>query len=128
THGVLCDSPRDEKLQQVIGSARLGADSGHLESAKGLTLNESAGDFAVDVQVADLELALGPGDVLRAARKDATGQGVGRAVGDGESLAQVAGFQNGKHGSEDLLLSDDRLGIDVGKNIWRDKVSLLGER
>ena len=56
-HGVFGDRARDEELQQVVGSAGLGADAGHLEAAERLALHEGAGDLAVDVEVADAEFA-----------------------------------------------------------------------
>ena len=64
-HGVLGDGAGQHELQQVVGAARLGADAGKLEPAEGLAVDQGAGDLAVDVQVADAELAPDPLDVAR---------------------------------------------------------------
>jgi putative heme degradation protein len=56
-HGVLGDAARDQELQQIVRSAGLGAAAGELEAAEGLAIHKRARDLAVDVQVADAELA-----------------------------------------------------------------------
>src|SRR5262249_3191180 len=70
-HGVLCNSPRNDELQQVIRSAGLGADARELEAAERLAIHQGPGDLAIDVQVADAELPLDALDVGRAARVEA---------------------------------------------------------
>src|SRR5215472_1364879 len=55
---IFRDSARQDELQQVIGSARLGADARHLEAAERLAIRQRAGDFAIDVEIADTKLTL----------------------------------------------------------------------
>src|SRR5262249_11406657 len=96
-HGIFCDSPGEQELQQVIRAARLGADARKLEPAERLSVYEGARDLAVDVQVADTELPLDAGDVVRAARVQSAREGVGSAVGDLQGVLQVTRPQYGQH-------------------------------
>src|SRR5437870_3322557 len=66
-HGIFSNSPRQHKLQQVIRPARFRADAGHLEAAERLALDQGAGDLAVDIEIADAEVALDAADVGGAA-------------------------------------------------------------
>ena len=59
-HGVLRDRPRHHELQQVIRPARLGADARQLEAAERLAVHQRPRDLAVDVEIADAELAFAP--------------------------------------------------------------------
>ena len=79
-----------QELEQVVGAAGLGADARELEAAERLAVDQGPGDRPVDVEVADAELALDPLDVRRAARVEAAGQGVLRAVGDSQGVVEVA--------------------------------------
>src|SRR5689334_3008264 len=65
---IFRNRPRLQELQQIIGTAGFGADSGKLEAAERLAVYQGAGDLAINVQVADEELALDAGDVLRTVR------------------------------------------------------------
>ena len=67
-HRVLGDAAGQQKLEQVIRAAGLGADARELEAAERLAVDQGPGDPAVDVQIADAELALDSLDVRRAAR------------------------------------------------------------
>src|SRR5262249_52860009 len=127
-HRVFCDSPLYQELQQVIRSPRLAADARHLEAAERLAVHQGPRDLAVDVQVADAELALDALDVLRAAGIQPARQRVRGAVGDLECLVQVGGPQDGQHGAEDLLLGDDRRRLHVGENVRGDEGPLLFQR
>src|SRR6516164_256152 len=48
-HGVFRDCAREQKLEQIVGPAGLGADAGKLESAERLPVHQRAGDLAIDV-------------------------------------------------------------------------------
>jgi len=49
-------------LEEVIGAAGFGADAGEFVAAEGLAFDECAGDFSVDVEVADSEFFSDAGD------------------------------------------------------------------
>ena len=83
---VLGDRARQDELQQVVGAAGLAADARHLEAAERLPADQGAGDAAVEIQVADQQLAPRALQVRRAAREDAAGQRVVGAVGDARTL------------------------------------------
>jgi hydroxymethylpyrimidine pyrophosphatase-like HAD family hydrolase len=86
---VLRDRPRQHELEQIVRPACLRADARQLEAAERLAVHQRPRDLAIDVQVADAELALHPRDVLRAARVQAARQRVFRSVGDLQSVRQV---------------------------------------
>ncbi len=46
-----------DEVEQVVGAAGLGAGAGEAEAAEGLAADEGAGDAAVEVEIADAELA-----------------------------------------------------------------------
>ena len=79
--GVFGDGPRQEEVEQVVGAARLGAAAGELEAAERLAVHQGAGDLAVDVEIADAELAARLLDVGRAAGIDAPRERVERSIG-----------------------------------------------
>ena len=49
---VFGNRPGLEKLAQVIGAARFGADTGKFQPAERLALDDGAGDAAIDVKIA----------------------------------------------------------------------------
>ncbi len=49
-----------QEEQQVVGTAGFGVGAAHVEAAKGMNAHDRAGALAVQVQVADVEVALGP--------------------------------------------------------------------
>src|SRR4051794_26057794 len=60
-----------------------------------------------------------PGDVRRALRigaEHAAAEAVGRAVGDAHRIRVVPIGDDGEHRTEDLLLRDRRLVVDVGEH------------
>jgi len=56
-HRVLRNRAWQDELQEIVRPAGLAADARHLETAKGLAVNDGSGDLAVDVEVSDAELA-----------------------------------------------------------------------
>ena len=88
-HGVLGHAAGQQEFEQVVGPAGLGADPRELEPAERLAVDQGPGDPAVDVEVADAELAADPLDVGRAARIEAAGEGILGAVGDPQGVVQV---------------------------------------
>ena len=67
-HGVLGDDALHDKLRKIILAAGLAALAGEFEAAEGLAGHQRAGDFAVDAEIADAELAADSFDRFRAAR------------------------------------------------------------
>src|SRR6516165_4822621 len=93
-HGVFCNSPRQDKLQQIIRPARLGADAGQLEAAERLAVNQGAGDLPINIQISDAKLTANLANIGRAAGIQAAGQRVLGAIGRRKGLIQVAHLDN----------------------------------
>src|ERR1043165_7155069 len=104
--GVFATGARLDELQQIVAAAGLGADAGHGEAAEGLAGDEGAGNAAVDVEVANAELALGLLEVGRLAGKDAAGEFVVGGVGDAEGFVEVGGVHDRDDGSEYFFAGD----------------------
>src|ERR1044072_6607046 len=60
---VLRHAPRAHELREVVFAAGRGARPGELEGTERLAVDQGAGDLAVDVEVADPELAAASLDV-----------------------------------------------------------------
>ncbi len=84
SRGAWCSRKRArlDEVEQVLAAAGLGADAREPEAAEGLAADQGAGDAAVEVEVADAELASGPLQVRGLAAEDAAGQLVFGGVGD----------------------------------------------
>ena len=83
---------------------------------------------AIDVEIADEELAADPVDVGRASRIQAAGQGIGGAVGDSQAIVQILRLEDGQDRAEDFLLGHASIRLDVGDDHRADEVALIGER
>jgi hypothetical protein len=57
-HDIFRDNTRDEKVEQIIASAGLGAAAAHFESAKRMTADDSAGARAIHVNIPGHKLGL----------------------------------------------------------------------
>jgi hypothetical protein len=75
--------------EQIVRSAGLGVGSAHVEAAEGVRGDHSAGAFAVEVEVADVELVAGTVEVLAGVGVDRAGEAVLGVVGDGEGLFEA---------------------------------------
>src|SRR5205085_6719425 len=73
---LLRDALRLQEQQQVVASAGLRVGAAHVEAAERVRADDRAGALAVDVQVADEELALRALDLLRVLRVHRAGQPV----------------------------------------------------
>src|SRR5690348_1180720 len=69
---------------QIVGAAGLGVGAGHIESAERIRADHRAGALAIDIEIADVELAHRAVDLLLAGGVDRAGQTVLGVVGDGE--------------------------------------------
>jgi hypothetical protein len=94
-HGVFGDGPGPEELEEVIGTAGFCTDAGEFVSAEGLAFDECAGDFSVDVEVADAEFFSDAGDGGGGAGEEAAGEGVLGVVGDFDGLVEGFGADDG---------------------------------
>src|ERR1043165_1166687 len=75
---------------EIVGSAGLRVGSRHIEAAERMGAHHGAGALAVDVQVADVELAPGALDLLRRRRVDRSGEPEVRTVGDVQRVIVAA--------------------------------------
>ena len=87
--------------------------------------DEGAGDAAVEVEVADAELAFGAFEVGGFAAEDAAGEFVGEAVGDPEGFGEVAGVHEGEDGAEDFLAGEFVGFGDGPEEVRGDEAALL---
>src|SRR5574340_710212 len=71
---LLADALGLGEQEEVIRSARLGVGARHIEAAKRVRAHDGARALAIDVQVADVELALAALDLLAAGGVDGAGQ------------------------------------------------------
>src|ERR1051326_821275 len=88
---------------EVVGSAGLRVGARHIEAAERMGAHDGSRAFAVDVQVADVELAPGALDLLRRRRVDGSGEPEVRTVGDAQRVVVAARLDDGQDGPEDLL-------------------------
>jgi hypothetical protein len=79
---IFRNSPRLDELQQIIGATGFRADAGEHEPTEWLSVHQGAGDLAIDIEIADEELALNTRDIFRTARIQTSRQRVPSAVGD----------------------------------------------
>ena len=52
---IFRDHFREQKIQEVVGSAGFGSAAGHSKAAEGMAPNERTGDSAIDVEITDPE-------------------------------------------------------------------------
>src|SRR5688572_13045007 len=110
--------------RQVVGAAGLGVGAAHAEASEGLDADEGAGDAAVEVDVAGLELPARPLEVVAVLRIDAAREAVGAVVGDAEGFVEVAGPYDREDGAKDLLAGDPGLALDL-EDGRADEVAVL---
>src|SRR6185312_16886806 len=87
--------------------------------------HQRARALAVDVEIADMELALGAGDTVAVGREERAGQAVLRVVGDGQRLVKVLRLDDRQHRPKNLFLRQPRRGRDIGDDGRRDEIALL---
>src|SRR5947208_7052030 len=91
------NSARNDELQEIVAAASLAADAAHLEAAEGLAVHQGTCDRAVQIEIANKELAAGAIEGGRTAGVDAASEGVVRAVGELERVVQVGCANDGKN-------------------------------
>ena len=117
--------PGKHVQRQVVGAAGLRVGAGEAEAAERLHTDERAGDGAVEVEVAGLELGAGLLQVIAVFGVDAAGETVGGVVGYTQGLVEVAGLVYGEDGTKDLLLRYPRLRINLAEDGGFDEVAAL---
>ncbi len=73
---------------QVIRAAGFGIGAGHVEAAEGVGADHGSGAFAVDVEIAYVELAFGAVDLVAGFGIDGAGQAELGVVGDFQALSK----------------------------------------
>src|SRR5215203_2744774 len=99
--------------RQVVGAASLGVCAAHAEAPEGLDADEGAGDAAVEVDVASLELPPRALEVVAVLGVDAARKAVGAVVGDAKGFVEVASPYDGEDGTEDLLARNPGIAPDL---------------
>ena len=94
---------------QIIRAAGLGIGARHVEAAEGMRADHRSGALAVDVEVADVELADRAIDLVARVGVDRAGQAELGVVGDFERVVEAAGLDHGQHGAKDFFLLELRL-------------------
>src|SRR5690242_9848053 len=84
---------------------------------------QRARTFAIEVQVTDMVLFLGPLDALGVLRVERPRQSVLRIIGDMQRVFKVFRLNHRQHRSENLLLGDACMWVYIGKHGWLDKVA-----
>src|SRR5918994_5095844 len=111
--------------RQVVGAAGLGVRTAHAEAPERLDADEGAGDAAVEVDVAGLELPARPLEVVAVFGVDAAREAVGAVVGHTEGFVEVAGLYDREDGTEDLLARNPGLALDL-EDGRADEVPIVG--
>ena len=93
-----------------------------------MPIDERSCDFAIEIQIADVELLAGAAKRYGAAGVDAASECVARVIGDVESIIQRSNAEDGKNRTEQLLLGKSGVGIDAGENVGADIGAFFGER
>ena len=83
-----------EEQKQVIGTARLGVRSGHVEATEGVRAHHRSSAFPIEIQVAHMETAFGLVQMFRVVGEDRSGKSVLRVVGEFQSMLEIVGFRN----------------------------------
>ncbi len=113
---IFCHDSRVKEVEQIVRAASFGAAARHVEAAEGMTGDESTGDSTVDVKVARAKLPFHALDIGGAAREETTGERIWGAVSNPKSVVQVGCPDDGKDGTENLLLRNTVIGPDAGED------------
>src|ERR1043165_6950240 len=114
-----------EEEGEIVAPAGLRVRAAHVEAAEGVRADERACALAVEVEVADVELAARALQLLAVVRVDRAGQAVLRVVGDAERVVEVVRADAGEDGAEDFFLLDAVAGLHVGDDGRLDEEALL---
>src|ERR1051325_6519205 len=88
-----------------------------------MALHDRAGDAAVEVEVADQQLALRALERDRAAREETAGQRILDAVPQGEGVVEVLRTEDREDGGGDFLARERGVGLHVDENRRRHEVA-----
>src|ERR1019366_893683 len=87
---LLADALGLREQVEIVRSAGLGIGAGHVEAAEGVRAHHRSRALAVQVEVADVELAHGAVEFLARAGVDGAGQAELGVIGDFEGMVEVA--------------------------------------
>src|SRR5271165_506375 len=100
----LSDHFRLREQVQVVRPAGFGIRARHVETAEGMRAHHRSGALAVDVEVADVELANGAVNFVARLGVDGASQAELGIVGNFERVIEAVGFDHGEYGAEDFFL------------------------
>src|SRR4051794_31978957 len=100
---ILSNYARHHEIQQILASTRLRATSRHLESTKGLALNQRTCDGPVNVEIAANEFVFDPFNIHGTPGITAASQGKFAIVGECEGVIKIRCFRYRQHGTKYFL-------------------------
>ena len=103
-------------MEKVAGAARLGPRAAHLESAKGLAMDQCTGAGTIQIKIADAKFFAGALQIPRAPRINGTRQCEIANIGHLESVGKIARRENSQNRAEEFPLQERVPGIFHGKN------------
>ena len=127
SHCVFSDVNRNQKLHQIIRTARLTANAAHSETAERLSLHDGSGDLTVQVQVAHVKIIADTFQCSRAATVDAASQCVACVIGDAQCFVKIFCLHHDQHRPKDFVLSKRGIRIDAGNDVRTDEVAFFGK-
>src|SRR5215213_5586181 len=91
-------------------------------------VHQRACAFAIDVQVADMEVAPSAFQAVAFGGIERASQPVDRVIGNVQSLVHIFGFDDGQHRTEDFFLRDAGFRINVSDDGGLDEEAFAGHR
>ncbi len=93
-HGVFGDRSGIHKLEEIVRTARFGANTRHFETPERLTLHQGTCYTPVEIEVSNSEIPSGLFQVFWAAAKDTSGKSKFRRGSDIDGLFECFGFHD----------------------------------
>src|SRR3989338_8120269 len=98
--------------------------SRHIEAPERMHADERPSDLPVDVEIADVERLLRLFHPLPVFRPHSACQTEFGVVRDLEGLIEIIRLDDSEYGTEDLFLSNRRLGTDIGDHRRTDEITI----
>src|SRR6202035_4733553 len=127
-HDLLADAFRLCEQIQVVRAAGLRIGARHVEAAEGMRAHHRTRALAVQVEVADVELAYGAIQFLARTGVDCAGQAKLGVVRDFERLIEVARLDHHQHRAKDFFLLERGFRRNVGNDRGLNKVAVFFTR
>src|SRR5579883_2593674 len=103
--------------------AGLGVRAGHIEATERMNADQGASAFAIEVEIAHMELLLRSLYALLVVRIDRAGQAILGAVRNLQCVIEILCFDDRQYRAKDLLLGNARLWGDISDNRWLNEVA-----